>query len=73
MDDLHEHANQHSLVSMTMADWRKVMADSLGDTAPPKTRERYQIYRDAGVPESAILGLDDAVFYAARQKVLNNV
>jgi hypothetical protein len=71
MDDLHEHASCHSNVSMTNADWRKVMADSLGDRAPPNTRERYQIYRDAGVPETMINILDDMVFYAALQKVGN--
>ena len=66
MDDLHDHAAAHSKVAMTIADWRKVMMDALGPEPSFHTRERYQQYRDAGVPEQILQDMDMIVFYAAR-------
>ena len=64
-DELHEHASNYSRLSYTLADWRKEMLQSLPEDIPMHQVKRFEVYKEAGIPESVYTNLDPQVLHLA--------
>lgn len=64
-DELHDHASNYSDLSYTKADWRTKMLRSLPEDLPMYQVNRFEYYKQAGIPEQVYTDLDAQVLHLA--------